>query len=293
MTLIESIKWLEQQVELLKEKNADPLKVEVYEKWCFWLDELFRMKLCWSETYHEIALSEKKVFTKEELVKLFKEQENDWKLEIEAYAEKQITDKEIEKYYDEEVVGDIKVSHILITPAVTDDMTDEDKTTAETEAKAKITSIINELNSTKAADIETKFAELAKTHSEDETTKETGGSLGYINKDTLSDDYKELVTQAYKLKDGKYTTSVVTTELGYHVVLRLDTKEKAKLKDVKEDIVSKLAEQYLTENPVASVKALQEMRKENDVTITDDELQEKYATYIQNQLNYYTQENEK
>lgn len=82
MTLIESIKWLNQQVELLKEKNADPLEVEVYEKWYFWLDELFHMKLCWSETYHEIALSEKKVFTKEELVKLFKEQENDWNLKI-------------------------------------------------------------------------------------------------------------------------------------------------------------------------------------------------------------------
>jgi hypothetical protein len=35
------------------------------------------------------------------------------------------------------------------------------------------------------------------------------------------------------------------------------------------------------------------MRKEHDVTITDDDLQEKYATYIQNQLNYYTQETEK
>ena len=212
-------------------------------------------------------------------------------LEIEAYAAKQITDKEIEKYYDEEIVGDIKVSHILITPAVTDSMTDEEKKTAETEAQNKINSIINELNSTKAKDIETKFAELVKTYSEDETTKETGGSLGYINKDTLSDDYAELVTEAYKLKDGKYTTKVVTTQLGYHVVLRHDTKEKAKLKDVKEDIIDKLSQEYLTENPVATVKALQEMRKEHDVTITDDDLQEKYATYIQNQLNYYTQTN--
>ena len=214
-------------------------------------------------------------------------------LEIEAYAAKQITDKEIEKYYKEEVEGDIKVSHILITPAVTDDMTDEEKKTAETEAQNKINSIINELNSTKAKDLETKFAELVKTHSEDETTKETGGSLGYINKDTLSDDYAELVTEAYKLKDGKYTTKVVTTQLGYHVVLRHETKEKAKLEDVKEDIIEKLSEKYLTENPVATVKALQEMRKDYDVKITDDELQEKYATYIQNQLNYYTQETNK
>ena len=53
------------------------------------------------------------------------------------------------------------------------------------------------------------------------------------------------------------------------------------------EIIDKLSQEYLTENPVATVKALQEMRKEHDVTITDDYLQEKYATYIQNQLNYY------
>ena len=35
---------------------------------------------------------------------------------------------------------------------------------------------------------------------------------------------------------------------------------------------------------------LQEMRKENDVKITDSELQEKYAEYIQNQLNYYEEQ---
>ena len=70
-------------------------------------------------------------------------------------------------------------------------------------------------------------------------------------------------------------------------------KDKPKLKDVKEDIIDKLSQEYLSENQVATVKALQEMRKEHDVTITDDDLQEKYATYIQNQLNYYTQETEK
>lgn len=212
-------------------------------------------------------------------------------LVIEDYCAKQITDKEIEKYYKDEIVGDIKISHILITSSVTDDMTDEEKATKETEAKAKVESIINELNNTKAADVAKKFAELAKTHSQDETTKENGGSLGYINKDTLDESYTELVEAAYKLKDGKYSTKVITTELGYHVVLRVETKEKAKLDEIKDTIVEKLAATYLEENPEANVKALQEMRKDNDVKITDSELQEKYAEYIQNQLNYYEQEN--
>ena len=92
------------------------------------------------------------------------------------------------------------------------------------------------------------------------------------------------------LIDGKYSTKVITTELGYHVVLRVESKAKAKLDEIKDTIVEKLAAKYLEENPEANVKALQEMRKDNDVKITDSELQEKYAEYIQNQLNYYDQE---
>ena len=213
-------------------------------------------------------------------------------LVVKDYCAAQITDKEIEKYYKNEIVGDIKVSHILISAQVTDDMTDEEKATKETEAKAKIESIINELKNTKDADIQNKFAELAKTHSEDETTKENGGSLGFINKDTLSESYDELVKAAYKLKDGAYSTKVITTELGYHVILRLETKEKAALDEIKDTIIETLGAKYLEENQEANVKALQELRKEYNMEITDDELQEKYASYIQNQLNYYAQSGE-
>ena len=106
-------------------------------------------------------------------------------------------------------------------------------------------SIISELKKTDKGEVAEKFAELAKEQSMDEGTKENGGSLGFINKDTLSSEYDELVTAAYNLKDGKFSTKVITTELGYHVVLRTETKEKASLEDVKEDIVSDLAADYL------------------------------------------------
>ena len=209
---------------------------------------------------------------------------------INDYAKDQITEKEIKKYYEDEVVSDIKVSHILITPAVTADMTDEEKTAAEKEAKQKIDNIIAELKNTKKDDIADKFAELAKEYSEDTARKDKGGSLGYINKDTLSSEYKELVDAAYNLKDGEYTTKLVTTELGYHVVFRAETKEKASLEDVKDNILDTLGQKYLEKNPVANVKALQELRKEYDVEIVDTEIQEKYAKDIQNQLNYYQQQ---
>lgn len=211
-------------------------------------------------------------------------------LAIEDYCKDQIAEKEIKKYYEKEVVGDIKVSHILITANVTDDMTDDEKTNAESEAKDKIEKIISELKKTDKGEVAEKFAELAKEQSMDESTKANGGSLGFINKDTLSSEYDELVTAAYNLKDGKFSTKVITTELGYHVVLRTETKEKASLEDVKEDIKETLAAEYLQNNQIASVKALQELRKSYDLEIVDSELKSQYAAYIQNLLNYYIEQ---
>ena len=209
---------------------------------------------------------------------------------IKDYSKKQVSEKDIKKYYDEEIVGDIKISHILITSKAKDDMTDEEKEAQEKEAKAKAENIIKELKATKKANLKDKFAELAKEYSEDETSKDNGGSLGFINKDTLSSEYTDLVNKAYKLKDGEYSTSVITTELGYHIVLRLETKEKAKLEEVKDNILDELGTKYLEENPEANVKALQEIRKEYGFEIVDTEIKAKYATYIQNQLAYYQQQ---
>lgn len=208
-------------------------------------------------------------------------------LAITDYCKDQITDKEINKYYKDEVVGDIKVSHILITAKVKDDMTDEEKTKAETEAKNKITSIINELKKTDSKKVAEKFAELAKKQSEDESTKDNGGSLGFINVDTLSSDYDELVKAAYKLKDGEFSTEVITTELGYHVILRVETKNKAPLEDVKDSIIEKLADQYLEKNQVANIKALQQVRKDYGVEFVDTDLKSQYAKYIQNTISSY------
>ena len=210
--------------------------------------------------------------------------------EITEYCKKQVTDKEINNYYKDEVVGDIKISHILITSKATDDMTDEEKANAEKEAKDKAQAIIDELNKTAKGEITNKFAELAKGQSEDEATKENGGSLGWINKDTLSTQYDEIVKAAYNLKDGEFSKTILTTELGYHIIIRTETKDKAPLEDVKDDILEKLAGKYLEKNSVASIKALQEMRKEYDVEIVDSEFQSRYAKMIQNMISAYQEQ---
>src|SRR5574344_41682 len=198
------------------------------------------------------------------------------------YAKTKITDAQIKKYYKDSIKADIKVSHILITADVASDASDDEKTQADNDAKAKAEEVISKLK--EASDINTTFAELAKEYSNDDSTKDDGGNLGYINTDTLGDSYKDMVTAAYELKDGAYTTEPIKTELGYHIVLRVETKEKAALDDVKDSIISTLAETYVKDNTDSTIKAMQERGKSYDMNIVDSDLHDDYVKYIQNTL---------
>jgi foldase protein PrsA len=201
---------------------------------------------------------------------------------VNDYAKTKITDSEVKKYYKDSIKADIKISHILINVDVASDASDDDKTQAENDAKAKAEEVISKLKDSK--NVSDTFTELAKEYSSDDSTKDDGGNLGYINTDTLGDDYANVVTAAYKLKDGEYTKEPVKTTLGYHVVLRTETKDKAALDDVKDSIISTLATQYVTNNKDATIKAMQELRKSYDMDIVDTDLHDDYVNYIQNSL---------
>jgi len=142
-----------------------------------------------------------------------------------AYVSGKITDDELKEYYEKSVYPNMTISHILITPNVTDKMSDEDKKKEEEKAKAEINKIIEELNKAKKnkENINDIFTKLAKEYSEDDSTKNKGGDLGEINIDSLNSKYDELVKAAYKLKDGDYSTELLTTEAGYHVILKTKT----------------------------------------------------------------------
>lgn len=200
----------------------------------------------------------------------------------EEYAKLQISDKDIEKYYKNDFVGDIEVSHILISPNVTDKMSDEEKEAAETAAYNKAQNLITQLKDAK--DLKATFKKLAKENSDDEATKNDGGSLGKINKNTLGTSYKELVDAAYSIKDGELYKNVVTTELGYHVIIKTKSYDKKSLKDAKEEITTTLAKDLMNSDNTISIDALQYYRKEQGVEIQDSELQTQYANYIQNLL---------
>lgn len=203
-------------------------------------------------------------------------------LAIVDYGKSLVTDKEIEKYYNESVFGDILVRHILITADTTAEMSKDDKTAAENKAKDQVKSLIDELK--KSDNKKEKFAELAKEYSKDESTKENGGSLGYINIGTLGTSYDEIVKAANSLKDGEFSTEVITTELGYHVILREEQKEKASLEDTKDSIKSTLGEKKINADSTLSITALTELRKKYGMEIVDSEIQKQYGNYISNTI---------
>ena len=206
---------------------------------------------------------------------------------IEEYAETKITDKEIENYYKNDAIGDMEINHILITSNVKKDATDDEKKAAQDEAKKKANEVIDKLNTAKknGENITEAFTKLAKEYSEDDSNKDKGGALGKINYGSLSSKYDELVKAAKSLKDGEYSTSAITTELGYHVILKVKTYEKDTLENLKDSIKETLAEKYITNNKSSiGLNALQHYRKEYKMEIQDDEMKKQYSNYIQNAL---------
>ena len=194
---------------------------------------------------------------------------------VNDYAKKSVTDKQIQKYYDENVYGDISCKHILITPAVTDDMSDEDKTKADKEALQKAKDIIKKLKNGES------FDDLAKEYSDDTSNKDKGGDLGYFNTGVMLEEFEKA---AFALKKGKYTTTPVKTKYGYHIILKTDEKEKPSLEDKKEEIINTLVSEAKSNDTALSINALVELRKEYGMNIEDDEMSKLYSTYISNSL---------
>lgn len=177
------------------------------------------------------------------------------------YIKEQITDKEIEKYYEDKVYGDINTKHILVK--VSSSATDEEKKEAENLAKE----IITKLNEGKSFD-EVK---------DEYKNKITYEELGYkAYNASLESAYMEAMQ---KLENNSYTKEPVQTSYGYHVIYRIDQKEKPALKDVKEEIITSLVSEHKSKDTSVQYKALDKMREDAKLKFTDTVLEKKYETY--------------
>lgn len=189
------------------------------------------------------------------------------KVAVEDFVADNLTDKEIEDYYDQNIIGDIKASHILITPDVDSDATDEEKEKAENKAKKEAERIIKKLDEGED------FAKLAEEYSDDEATAKNGGDLDYFNTDNMDENFMDAIK---KLDNDEYTKEPVKTQYGYHIILKVDQKEKPKLKEVKDSIKETLANNKLNNNSTLHYETLMDIREENNIKWNDDELEKQY-----------------
>lgn len=180
----------------------------------------------------------------------------------EDYIKTLISDKEVEKYYEDKVYGDINTKHILVK--VDSSASDEDKKKAEDLAKE----IISKLNDGKSFDD-------VKEEYKDQITYE---ELGYKSYNAnLESAYMEAMQ---KLENNSYSKEPIKTSYGYHVIYRIDQKEKPALEDVKEEIIDSLVSEKKSEDKNISYVALDKMREESGLKFSDTVLEKKYNTYM-------------
>ncbi|WP_026258720.1 peptidylprolyl isomerase [Uliginosibacterium gangwonense] len=144
---------------------------------------------------------------------------------LQAWSKKHpVTDVQLKAEYDKQVkqMGDTEYSvrHILV-----------DK---EEDAKALITKLQGGA----------KFADLAKASSKDPGSKENGGDLGWARPATYVPEFAKAVSSLAK---GKYTTTPVKTQYGYHVILLENTRKanNPKFEQVKPQMQQQMQQQAM------------------------------------------------
>lgn len=188
---------------------------------------------------------------------------------VEAYIKKNITDSEMKSYYDSNIKGDIKASHILIS--VKENATDEDKE----KAKKKAEEIIEKLKNGED------FAKLAKKYSDDDESKKDGGNLGYFNTGDMVEAFEKA---AYKLSVDEYTTEPVETTYGYHIIKKTGEKEKPSFEKSKSTIIEKIVDDKKENDTTITAKAMKALREKYKLNIKDKYLKKAYNDYVENSL---------
>lgn len=176
------------------------------------------------------------------------------------YLESKLEKGAVQKYYDEhkDEIETYDSEHILVK--ISDSVTDE-------QALALANEIIGKLNEGKT------FDEVVEEYKD----KITHENLGYQGKNaSLEQSY---IDELVALKDGEYSKTPIKTSYGYHIVHRLAT---ATFDDLRGTIIEELSKDLLETDENLTYKAFVELRKENNLSIFDDNLKQKYEKYCEN-----------
>ena len=261
------IDMIDKQILNKEYKDTDEMKEEINAQISSWLAMYGSEEALLEQTQSAWGIS-----TMEDLREYLKIQFKRNKA-VEDYVKSLIKEDEINKFYEENIFGDISARHILIKPEINNDMTNDQITVAEAEALKKARELITKLNNGED------FEELAKEHSADEGSASKGGLLNDFAYGVM---VKEFEKAARELAKGKYTTNPVKTIHGYHIILKLDQKTKPKLATVKDDIIEEIMKEKLKENASLQVTALEKLREKYKMNIRDRGLKAQYENYLTN-----------
>lgn len=154
-----------------------------------------------------------------------------------------VTDEEVKSYYDDNkeeflVPAQIKASHILaVFPWIEDGS--EETEEGRKEALDKIDMVEDKLKDGED------FEELARQYSDDQTTAENGGDLGYVSEGQMVEEFD----RALFLLDEGETSDIVETIYGFHIIKAFDRKEEyyQDFKEIEEDLKIYLVDSYKSE----------------------------------------------
>lgn len=176
------------------------------------------------------------------------------------YVKEVTSEDEINKYYEEKVYGEINTKHMLVQ--ITEEVTDEN-------AKKMAEEIIKKLDSGE------EFDKVAKEYGNKITFEE----LGYNGFD--SNLVSEYVEASKELEKEKYSKEPVKTRYGYHVIYKIDQKDKPSLEETREKILTALGAELEDKDENIRYKALIKLREKNGVEFKDDKFKSEYEKYCE------------
>ncbi|WP_377891436.1 peptidylprolyl isomerase [Alkalihalobacillus sp. R86527] len=153
-----------------------------------------------------------------------------------------VSDEKLKTFYEENqnLFTELEASHILV---------DDEETAKEVKEK------LNDGGD---------FAELAKEYSKDGSAQ-NGGDLGIFKKGDMVAEFEEA---AFALKEGE-VSDIVQSQFGFHII-KLKSKTVKPYKESKEEV----KEQYLQQNAKDVPAVIDELIKEADIKVKDDQFKD-------------------
>lgn len=191
-------------------------------------------------------------------------------------ADVMVTDQEVKQYYNDNkedflVPAQIKASHILsLFPWMKEGSEETEEGRDETLDKIKM--VEDKLENGED------FEELARQYSDDQSTAENGGDLGYVSEGQMVEEFDKAL---FSLDEGE-TSKIVETVYGFHIIKAFDRKEEyyQDFEEVKDNI-----KVYLLD--------LHKLKEYNDfIFLLIEEVDIKYFVDIEGALNSNQKEEE-